>query len=437
MAALQLIHPMAYHLPAMGAIAESLITMLALLGALLLWAQFVRSRRLRDLILLGAVAVFTAVELTFSALPRTLPTHSGAQFGAALQLALLLIAAAIATAALIPSNKLVAWDRRPVAVTLALSFIAFAAAELCGLLLRSKLILPAAHPVAGIGRTLGHPVASTVGLLTSGLFVVAAARFAHRGNVEGDDALAMLAGAAALLAAAVLSYLMLPWLSRQWITGREELCLVAFLLVVASAALHERSMRARRLRAAEVAERRRVARDLHDGLAQDLAFIAAYGPQCAQELGAAHPLTIAATRALAVSRGAICDLSDWRSTTPRDALEAIAHELGERFQITIAVDADAEADLPAASRAHVLRIAREAIANAGRHGGAKNVLVSLSQTGDGLALLVRDDGCRFPSASGSDSCEEFGLREHAASLGGELTVRQRDGGGTSLKVVLP
>ena len=56
-------------------------------------------------------------------------------------------------------------------------------------------------------------------------------------------------------------------------------------------------------------ERRRIARDLHDGLAQDLAFIAAHGDQIAREAGEEHPLAIAARRALALSRGAIADLS--------------------------------------------------------------------------------------------------------------------------------
>jgi signal transduction histidine kinase len=157
-------------------------------------------------------------------------------------------------------------------------------------------------------------------------------------------------------------------------------------------------------------------------------------------LGAEHPLTVAARRALAVSRGAISDLSDSRSTTLRDALEPIASELRDRFQRAIVIDADVRADLPSDSREHVLRIAREAIANAGRHGGAKNVLVSLSQTSDGLALRVRDDGCGIRAAAPAAAPEGFGLcsmRERAAGLGGRLTVRQSSGGGTELEVVLP
>lgn len=438
--ALEFVRPVAYQLPALRAAAESLITVLALLGALLFWVHFAHTRRLRELMLFGALAAFTAVELICSALPAALELPAGGQFGATLLSAQLLIAAAIAAAALTPSNTLVAWDRRPVAIALAVSLLALGAAALCGLLFRSELIVVTTHPLPGIGLAARHPAAVTLALLTSGLFALAATGFAHRGNVERDDAMTLLAGAAVLLTTANLYFLALPWLPFHWISLREGLRVLAFALIVAAAARQERAVRVRMVRAAEIAERVRVARDLHDGIAQDLAFIAAHGPLMAKEFGAEHPVTVAARRALAVSRGTIDDLSDSKSMTPRDALEAIAYELGGRFHIAIVVDATAEADLPSDAREHVLRIAREAITNAGRHGKAKNVLVSLRQTRDGVALRIRDDGCGLRSVTPSGSLEGFGLRtmrERAATVGGHLTVRERGTRGTELEVILP
>jgi signal transduction histidine kinase len=417
-----------------------MITFLALLAALRFRAQFAHTRRLRDLMLFGALVTFTVVELTSSTIPAALEIRAGGQFGATLQLGQLFVAAAIAAAALTPSSKLVAGNGRPVAIVAAVSLLAFAGAELGGLLVRSELIVVTTDPLPGIGRAVGRPLALVVVLLTSGLLAFAAAEFAHRGHVERDGALSMLAGAAVLMTAARLYFLALPWLSPQWITSREGLRLLAFALVAAAVARQELEVRARMMRAAAIAERRRVARDLHDGLAQDLAFIAAHGVQMTGESGAEHPVAVAARRALAASRGTISDLSDSRSTTPRDALEAIAHELRDRFQMAIAVDADGEADLPPDAREHVLRIAREAIVNAGRHGRARNVLVSLSQTSDGLALRVRDDGCGIRGAAPAASHEGFGLRsmrDRAATLGGQLTVRERSRGGTELEVLLP
>ena len=86
------------------------------------------------------------------------------------------------------------------------------------------------------------------------------------------------------------------------------------------------------------------------------------------------------------------------------------------------------------------RIAREAIANAARHGGARNVIVSLRQIDAGIALRVVDDGCGIASTDLDPAPEGFGLRsmrERAAALGGELNVRQPARGGTELEVVLP
>ena len=75
-------------------------------------------------------------------------------------------------------------------------------------------------------------------------------------------------------------------------------------------------------------------------------------------------------RALAISRLTISELSDPDGATAHEALDAIARELGDRFDIAIAVNARLDRDLEAQEREHVTRIAREAIANAARHGGA-------------------------------------------------------------------
>ncbi len=437
--ALEFISPMASHAPALRATAESLITLLALLGALALAAQFGHTRRLRDLILFGALSLFTLVELACGSLPAVLEIHSGGQFGATMELGQLFLAAAIAAAAFTPSGKLVAESRRSIAIVAALSLAALAAAELGGLLARGELVVVATHARFGLSAAFDEPLAFAVVLLTSALLACGAARFAHRGHLERDSAMSLLAGAVVLMSAARLYFLALPSLPYVWISPLQGLWLLAVALVVAAIARQECAVRAATMRAIAIAERRRVARDLHDGLAQDLAFIASHGARMADELGAEHPLTIAASRALAVSRGTISDLSDLRWAAPRDALEAIAHELRGRFQMAIAVDADVEANLPSDSREHLLRIAREAIANAGRHGRAKNVLVSLSQTSDGLALRVRDDGCGIRGTTPSSLREGFGLasmRERAAALGGQLTVRERGGGGTELEVVV-
>lgn len=438
--ALEFIRPMASHAPGLRATAEGVITLLALLAAGVLLAQFAHNRRLRDLILVGTLVLFTLVELAGDALPAALEIHWGGEFGATLQLGQLFVAAGIAAAAFTSSHKLVAGFGRPVAIVAALSFLALAVAELGGLLARSELVVRARHVLFGLGSAIHEPLAFGLVVLTSGLLACGAARFAHRGHVEHDGAMSLLAGAVVLMTAARLYFLALPSLPYVSIAPLQGLWLVAIALIVAAVVRQELAARARMVRAAEIAERRRVARDLHDGIAQDLAFIASHGARMAEESGAEHPLTIAASRALAVSRGTISDLSNEHSAAPQDALEAIAHELRDRFPMSIAVNADADADLTLDAREHVLRIAREAIANAGRHGRARNVVVSLSQTPDGLALRVRDDGCGIRGSGQSVAREGFGIgsmRERTAALGGRLTVCEPGSGGTEVEVVLP
>jgi signal transduction histidine kinase len=275
---------------------------------------------------------------------------------------------------------------------------------------------------------------------TTALLVYAAVGFVQRQRAEGDRVVGMVALAMILLAGAAFANLLAGALAPGRIGTGEALRTLACGLILAAAVIRERQVHARISKATALAERRRVARDLHDGIAQDLAFIAAHGPRFVEELGDDHPMVIAARRALAISRSTISDLSDPGSATAHEALEAVAHELGARFDISVAVNAELAGDLEPHERDNVTRIAREAIANAARHGGARNVIVSLRQTQTGIALRVVDDGCGIAGADLLPAPEGFGIRsmrERAAALGGQLNVRQPRMGGTELEVVLP
>jgi signal transduction histidine kinase len=215
---------------------------------------------------------------------------------------------------------------------------------------------------------------------------------------------------------------------------------VAFGLLVAAGIIRELTARERIAVAAANAERRRVARDLHDGLAQDLALIVAHGSTIADELGDDHPVTTAARRALARSRDAITELSDPAQSTTQEALAAVAHELSDQFQIDVVVQGDVHSEPPPYARENLARIAREAIANAARHGGAENVIVSLAETEDGTVLRIRDDGCGIGGADSASVSEGFGvrsMRERAAAVGGQLNVRRLKTRGTDVEVVVP
>jgi signal transduction histidine kinase len=278
-----------------------------------------------------------------------------------------------------------------------------------------------------------HVLSSCV-LLASGLAFLACAG-------PGNKDAGLLAGASFLLAAARLQYLALPGASIDWVTPGVGMRVAAYALLLAVALRQDARSRQEAKWAAISAERERIARDLHDGLAQDLAVIAAHGPQLLSELGPEHPLVIAARRTLAASRGAIVDLSASAAPTTGAALRVVADELEARFDVEVNVRVRREsgqlavADFGRAEREEVVRIAREAIVNAVQHGGARRIDVELDYGGPEL-LRVSDDGCGI-STNPVRALGGFGLptmRARAESIGGRLVARRRSGGGTELEV---
>jgi signal transduction histidine kinase len=434
------LNPLAVHASALRTATETMIATLALTSTCLLQTQFVRTRRLRDLLLFGSLLTFALVELVAYFLPAGLGLSVGSHIAAVGVWGTLFAAGGMVAAALTPPDRLIGGGRRPVTVAAAASLAAVAVAFLLALPFGNLLLFTVNHPLSGISHAFLHPLSAAIAVITGGLLVVAALALARADQRERgfDSGLALLAGATVLLAAARLYSLPLPWLSPEWLSPREAVRLLAFALVLAAVVRHELSIRADIARAAAAAERRRVAQDLHDSLAQDLALIAAHGPLMANQFGGEHPVIIAARRALAVSRGTINYLSDPAGATTREALDAVADELRARFDIAITVDGGLGTEPAPYIREDLSRIAREAIANAARHGGARYVIVSLRQNANGITMKVSDDG-RGISAGPADE-EGFGLgsmRERAAALGGELSIRRSGKRGTELKVAIP
>jgi signal transduction histidine kinase len=426
--------------PTLRAALETTMTLFALAGAWLMRAQFMHSRTLRDLVLLVASTTFGLMNLWISALPAALGLGAGIHLAAADLWGQLGVAVAFVAAAFAPSDRLVTRARYPGFIAAGSSVAAVVIAGVLGLMSSTQMFGTTAHSARMVGGALGHPVALVLVLLASSMLLCSAAAFQRRCRLEAERVAAMLGGAAILLAGATFQHLLPTPSGVGLLSPSDGLRVIASLLVLAAAIRRELQARARIAKAAALAERRRVARDLHDGLAQDLAFIAAHGSRIAVEMGDEHPVVIAARRALAVSRSAIADLSDPAAASAHESLEAVAQELRARFDIAIAIDAQLDDDLGADEQENMTRIAREAIANAARHGGARNVIVSLGSKDEGISLRVIDDGRGIETSGRTPPPEGFGLRsmrERAAALGGHLTVRHGREGGTELEVVLP
>jgi signal transduction histidine kinase len=117
------------------------------------------------------------------------------------------------------------------------------------------------------------------------------------------------------------------------------------------------------------------------------------------------------------------------------AVEDVAHRLGARIEI----DAEPTPAVEPRLQEQLLRIAREAVTNAGRHGRAELVRVELSN-GNGLRLRIVDDGIGFDPTAFAENGEGFGLvtmRERAHSVGGQLRIVSARNRGTEVEVVIP
>jgi signal transduction histidine kinase len=194
-------------------------------------------------------------------------------------------------------------------------------------------------------------------------------------------------------------------------------------------------------RAAVLEERRRVARDIHDGVAQELAFIASQMHDLgtrAEDERVASEIMESVERALDETRGAISALGRPLNEPFHVALAHTAEEVAGRLGARLELDIDAGVTVSPAWEQALPRILREAVANAVRHGRAHNVTVHLRDA-DGIWLRVTDDGNGF-DASQPQSDVSFGLigmKERAESLGGEFRLTSEPGRGTSVEVLLP
>lgn len=305
-------------------------------------------------------------------------------------------------------------------------------------------MLPAGVVVGGRGvmrPTLdAHPAVVSLQALSLLLFTVAAFGFIRRSDRTGDELMRWLAAASLLAAFSRLHYLLYPSLYSGWIYTGDLLRLGFYLLLLVGAMGEIRRYWQRMAEGAALDERRRIARDLHDGLAQELAFIATQTRWLRAHDGdgeTARALNAAADRALDESRRAIATLTREADEPLEIALAQAAEEVADRVGTEVRLDLEPGAEVDPRTREGLIRIAREAIANAGRHSKAEEILVRLSVNGR-VTLQVADEGVGFDVDSVRP--DRFGLvsmRERAEALDAEFLVISSPGRGTSVEVALP
>ena len=222
----------------------------------------------------------------------------------------------------------------------------------------------------------------------------------------------------------------------------EVLALAESFNTMASRLEHERAQTSRMLVSTQEAERRTIARELHDEVGQGLtaallqldAVTRQAPPSMRPEVEEARETirnNLETVRSIARRQrpAALEDLG----LVP--ALRALAAELAAaRNGLSVQVRATTELCAPAETELTIYRIAQEALTNAVRHAQATDVLVDLG-TAEGRAVLsVIDDGRGFRGDGGAGV---RGMRERALLAGGTLDVRSGEDGGTEVLAVVP
>jgi len=191
-------------------------------------------------------------------------------------------------------------------------------------------------------------------------------------------------------------------------------------------------------------EQRRIGHDLHDGVCQQLAGIAFMTSTLADEL---EEKGVAESAEAEKISGMINEVIDQTRGVARGlfpvrleehglvvALEELAANASELFKLNCRFVAEnPPATLDNAIALHLYYIVLEAVANAAKHGGAANVVISLEPMGDRYALKVRDDGRGFtPAADGQTGMGLRIMHYRARVIAATLNLQSRPGFGTTV-----
>jgi signal transduction histidine kinase len=201
---------------------------------------------------------------------------------------------------------------------------------------------------------------------------------------------------------------------------------------------------------AMLAERNRIAREIHDTLAQGLGAISMHLEMVKEQSGrapekVARHLDIAhqmARQSLGEARDSIWNMRSQilENATLAEALQDILRQLTDDTEIRgqFAVTGNVRRLAPVIEN-NLLRVGQEAISNAVKHARAKNISVALDYQPDAATLTVRDDGGGFDPAR-LPAGTHFGLigqRERTAQMGGKLDVDSSPGRGTEVRIRIP
>jgi len=431
----------AYHSTTLHVAIETAATFVALLCAVLVFGRYQRRPTACDLVVAGSLLLLGLTNLFYSVIPWIADEHPGSFDTWAPVAGRLIGAAGLAAGAWIDGGR-IRHPRRSATRMLAVVGGTLLLIGLLGAALAPHLpvgIDPDLAPNPSGPELVGEPALLVCQVISALLYTFAAFGFASRAERTGDELLSWFAAASIVAAFSRLNYFLFPSINSEWVYTGDILRLLFYALILVGVLREIAAYQAQLTVVAVDRARRRIARNLHDGLAQELSFIINQSQRLsiADEEPAAH-IAAAATRALDESRHAIATLARPADGELAASVSQAAEEVAARDRVRLQLDLAPGLQAPDDVHDAVMRIVREAISNAIRHGGASSVAISLADEG-GVRLTIEDDGTGL-AAGAPRRGTGFGLtsmRERAEALGGMLELSSAPRGGARLEVWIP
>jgi signal transduction histidine kinase len=417
-----------YELPSLRLALDTGIVLAATIVAVLAGIRFsVEGRRL-DLLLCAGFTSAAATNLCFAVAPvlggdpvGTTEAWSGV---AGRVLALALIAAA-------------PWSRgrvaaRQRALRIVLSLVALALAAIWFNARGAGGSLPDLEQ----GSHLPAPMVIALGL-QGVLSLVAVIGFGWRYRAHGQDLDRWLALGATLMLSADVHYVFTPVVASGVVSQGDYLRLIAYGLLLVGV---WRAIRFAEFGRAVAEERARVAREIHDGLAQYLFTISTHAAML--ERGSAPDGTVrrlkdAAALAQQEARFAILALSSASGNAPFDAaLRRYLDILTADGELAVELEVDPGIQLAPDEQIEVFRIVQEGLANVRKHSGASQAEVWIGRDGTKRLVRILDDGAGFELGENGAGQGLKNMKLRAESIGGVLDLASAPGNGTAVEVVL-
>ena len=415
-----------YSLPNARISLDTAVAVVASIVAILTAIRFLVEGRGMDLLLaagflaigVGAFAFAVVPVLSGSALRST---EGWAAIGSSLFGAALIAVAPFVT---VRAGR----KRRALVTTVSLVIVSLAATWLDARILQLDL--------SGSDGTRSPSVVTAYGLLTV-LSLVAVVGFGLRYRSHGRDLDSWLTLALTLIVFADLHYVVAPARSSDYVLQSDLLRILAFAVLLVGV---WRAIGQAEFGRAVAEERARVARDIHDGLAQ---YLFALSTQVSMlesggELEQILPrLKLATTAAQQEAQFAVLALSSASGSAPFDAaLKRYVDFLVADGTLDVDVQIDSGITLAPDEEIEVFRIVQEGLANVRKHADAHSAEVLILQQGDRRIVRVSDDGSGFGSEDGGAGQGLKNMRSRAASIEGVFSLRSSPGKGTAIEVVL-